>query len=271
MTPLGDINIIDDNTADIAVKDLTDAEFSLISAAQARKNKTVVAAASTAAATNLSEWVGTKKLARETSLNSSTMYGIETAQACYNNSSPEDQAKLRKITKYEKNSMILLTPEGKELFRSHGMLKPTSLIGKDSFKNVSYNNGIVQQTNIEAQWRHWFDAPWCGPESSYDLRSEVLQASGMWSHITAGSMSQWDSIYKLFSGIDHHLNEEKAGMQVARQMMGISWWIWTNEKTPFGAARRYNLDPGNCGQYQGGFVDGYTVSVVGLENLRQAA
>ena len=87
------------------------------------------------------------------------MHGIETAQACYNNASPEDQVKLRKITKYEKNSMILLTPEGKELFRSHGTLKPTSLIGKDSFKNVSYNNGIVQQTNIEAQWRHWFDAP----------------------------------------------------------------------------------------------------------------
>jgi len=56
------------------------------------------------------------------------MHGIETAQACYNNASPEDQVKLRKITKYEKNSMILLTPEGKELFRSHGTLKPTSLI-----------------------------------------------------------------------------------------------------------------------------------------------
>lgn len=92
------------------------------------------------------------------------MHGIGTAQTCYKNASPEDQAKLRKITKYEKDSMILLSPEGNEIFRSHGMLRPTSLIDTDSFITESYYNGAGVQENIEAQWQHWFDAPSGAPK-----------------------------------------------------------------------------------------------------------
>lgn len=158
MAPLGEIHITDNVVADKLVKDLSEAEFDLLTKAQARKKQAVVANATTDVASNLSTSAETEKVAREVALNSCTMHGIGTAQACYENASLEDQAKLRKITKYEKDSMILLSPEGNELFRSHGMLRPTSLIGTDSFTTESYDNGAGAQKNIEAQWRHWFDA-----------------------------------------------------------------------------------------------------------------
>ena len=199
----------------------------------------------------------------ERAMNDCTMPNMGTAIHYYRQASEEDKAYLRKILKYEKNSVVILE-NGKEIFRSYWMLQPKWL---KNFKQEPYSTEAWEQMNIEAQWIDWFEADRKSPVGSYELKKEVLKASRMKDTITAGDDSEWNKIYNLFAKRTNNAwGQEIPWQQVARQMLWISWYIWTNQKFSSGSARYCRMRPGLCNRYY--FNIGYnSLSVVGLERL----
>lgn len=182
----------------------------------------------------------TSRADREANLVSCNMHGIETAQDLYNKSSDEDKAKLRSLVRYERDTCVLVKG-GRDWIRSHGMLK---FPGK---RKEIYNNGVCHQENDEAKRVEWFE-------------NESPANTGK---VIAGTEEVREDIFAHFSTIVNILSEEIAGMQIARQMMGITGWIWITTHGSSGGARDYTLRPDYCRRYDYNFGNS-NMGVVGL-------
>lgn len=169
----------------------------------------------------------------------------DTAKDCYNKLSMEDKARMQSLIKYTANYCILMQ-DGKDWIRSYGLLKfPWK-------RQEKYHNGVWYQINDEAKRVERFNDDGKLKNSEYIAWSKELR----------------EQIFTHFSSIRNSLSEEIKGMQIARQMMGISWWIWTNKKTSSADARGYKLLPGHCSRCYFNVVFN-DMSVVGLDNLQQ--
>ena len=200
-------------------------------------------------------------------------YASQTAKDKYKNLSDIDKEYLRRITRYEAWSMVLLDEEGNELFRSYGILQPESLFGTKSFTKSNYKNAIGSQKYIEAKWQDWYEGEIWKKLWEHRIRKEVLEAVGMKENITWGNTKEWNQIYKLFSKVKNnvYLSEDIPWKEIAMHMLWIPfpWHIWTNEKISSSGARRYDISSWTCELYSNYIhINHYRLTIVGLENMQ---
>ncbi len=202
----------------------------------------------------------------EKSMNKCAMPNIWTAIRYYNKANVEDKAQLREVLRYEQKSVVIVDDTGKDIFRSHWMLQPELLLWRE-FKKEPYNTEAWSQTNVGAQWQDWFEVDTHAPDGSYELKQDVLKATGMKDIITAGNDLEWNKIFNLFAKFTNNAgSQEIPWQQVARQMLWMSWYVWTNQKVSSDHARNYEMLPELC-RRDDYCIDSSSLSVVGLERL----